>query len=59
MADQYMGGLKSMQVLEENISSDGKTATVKVRTVFGNGQENEEENELIKVNGTWMFKQFN
>ena len=53
---EYTQGIKSYEIISEEISEDGKTATVKVKLVFGNGEENEDDVELIKVDEGWKLK---
>ena len=48
-------GVKSIDVLEEKIADDGKTATVKFKTTYGNGETNEETNEMVNVDGKWFI----
>ena len=50
------GGLKEVIILEETISEDGTTATVKGQTIYGNGEkEDGSESRLINVNGEWRI----
>ena len=53
---EYTQGIKSYEIISEEISEDGKTATVKVKLVFGNGEENEDDVDLIKVDEGWKLK---
>ena len=53
---EYTQGIKSYEIISEEIAEDGKTATVKVKLVFGNGEENEDDVELIKVDEGWKLK---
>jgi hypothetical protein len=48
-------GLKDVQILEEKISTDGKTATVKYKMQYNNGKEDNQEATLNKVNGNWLI----
>ena len=48
-------GIKSMEITEEKISEDGKTATVKWKVVYGNDETDTEDGELINVNGDWKM----
>jgi len=50
------GGIKSMEILEEKISDDGTTATVKWKITYGNGETDNSDGELIKVDGKWKMK---
>ena len=50
------GGLKEVVILEETISEDGTTATVKGQTIYGNGEKEEgSDSKLINVNGEWRI----
>lgn len=46
------GGIKSIEILKEEINGD--TATVEHKVVWGNGDEEEETTELTKVDGQWI-----
>jgi hypothetical protein len=50
---ESQGGIKSFEILEENIDESGETATVRSHIVFGNGQEDENTNKYTKVDGKW------
>ena len=49
-------GLKDVQVLEETIGEDGKTATLKVKFVYGDGSEEESTQEMVKQGDKWKMK---
>ena len=49
------GGIKSIEILEETISEDGKTAKVKAKTTFGDGSEDEGTSSLELVDGDWKI----
>jgi len=49
------GGLKSFEVLSEEIAEDGNSAVVKFKQVFGNGEESEDEQKMVKVDGKWLM----
>ncbi len=46
-------GLKSFQVLEENV--EGDTATVQFKVAYNNGEEESDEMKLRKVDGKWYL----
>ena len=49
-------GLKSYEVLSEEISEDGKSATVKMKMVYGDGSEDTSKVKLVKNdNGEWKL----
>lgn len=50
------GGLKSYDVIKEEIAEDGKTAVVDIKIVYGNGEEDTNSVKLIKdENGDWKL----
>jgi len=48
-------GLKDVEIMEETISEDGKTATVKYKMIFNNGDTDDERTELINIDGDWYM----
>lgn len=52
---QSKGGIKSIEILNEEISEDGNKASIDYKMTFGNGEVNEDDNELIKVDGKWKL----
>lgn len=48
-------GLKSVDILEEKIAEDGKTASVKWKITYGNDETDEENGKLLNVNGDWKM----
>ena len=53
---QEKGGIKDIQIVEENIAEDGNTADVKMKIVYGDGTEKEDTQEMVKQNGVWKMK---
>lgn len=49
------GGIKSVEILSEDIASDGKTAVVKFKVVYGNGVEQSDEQKMVKTDGKWLM----
>ena len=49
------GGLKDVQILEETIAEDGKTATIKAKMIYGNGEEQENTQKMIKQGDEWKM----
>lgn len=47
------GGIKSVEILKEEINGD--TATVEHKVTWGNGDEETETSELAKVDGQWII----
>ncbi len=50
------GGIKKFSVIEEDINDAGDAATVKIKTVYKNGNEEDSEMDLVKIDGKWKFK---
>lgn len=51
------GGIKSFDVISEEIDEKGETAVVKVKIEYGNGDVKEEENKLKKdKGGNWKLE---
>lgn len=49
-------GIKSYEILSEEIAEDGNTAVVKVKIVYGNGTEDEQKIKLVKdKDGEWKL----
>lgn len=48
-------GIKSVDIIEEKIAEDGKTATVKWKITYGNGETDDSDGELIKVGNDWKL----
>jgi len=47
------GGLKSVKVTKETITEDGLKATVDIVQSYGNGKEEENSIDLVKIEGDW------
>lgn len=52
---EKMGGLKSIEILSEEISEDGNTATVKIKQTYGNGETQEGTQSMVKRDGKWLM----
>ena len=50
------GGLKDFEILEENISEDGESATVRIKYYYEDGTEDSENMEFVNVDGDWMLE---
>jgi hypothetical protein len=51
------GGIKEVVITEETISEDGKTAIVRSRLIYGNGEKSKvEKTDLVRVNGGWQIE---
>jgi hypothetical protein len=48
-------GVKSLDIVEEKISEDGKTADVKWKVTYGNGEVDNNDGKLIKVGSDWKM----
>ena len=54
MADvSKKGGIQSLDILSEEV--DGPVAKVRLRVTYGNGETEEEELELIRVDDRWII----
>lgn len=49
-------GVKEFEVVSESFSEDGKAATVRLKTVYGNGEIEESDNAMILQDGVWKMK---
>ncbi|MCR4811556.1 MAG: hypothetical protein K5867_03030 [Bacteroidales bacterium] len=56
MMYEMVGGLKSFEILGEEIAEDGQSATVKAKIVSGNDKENESETSVYKTDNGWVIK---
>ncbi|GHU69430.1 hypothetical protein FACS189413_08340 [Bacteroidia bacterium] len=50
------GGVKSFEIVKEEIAEDGNSATVDVKLVYGNGKDGTEIHKYVKKDGVWKFK---
>lgn len=50
------GGLESYEVLEEEISDDGTSASVKVKSTYGDGSEDTQDMDFVKEDGNWLME---
>lgn len=50
------GGIKSYEIISEEIAEDGNTATVKAKIVYGNGEEDKDETIKLKKDGKGNWK---
>ena len=48
-------GIKNLEILEETISEDGNTATVKYTIFFNNGDEDTSTEKLIRIDNDWYM----
>ena len=39
----------------EEIAEDGNSAVVKFKQIYGNGEEEESEQKMVKVDGKWLM----
>ena len=49
------GGIASFEVIKEEISEDGLTATVETKTVYKDGKEKTDTNKYVKKDGKWLL----
>jgi PBP1b-binding outer membrane lipoprotein LpoB len=50
------GGLEDYEVLGEEMSEDGKTASVKVKYLYGDGSEETQDMEFVLEDGEWLLE---
>ena len=50
------GGIKSIEVVKEEIDEAGEKADVELKIIYGNGEEDNEDASLVKVDGKWKFE---
>ena len=48
-------GLKSIEIISEEISEDGNTATVKIKQTYGNGETQDGTQSMVKRDGKWLM----
>jgi len=49
-------GIKNVEITEETISEDGKTAKIKFIVHFNNGETDNENAEVLNIDGKWLIK---
>ena len=49
------GGIKSFEIVEEEISEDGLSATVSTKIVYGDGSEQTETSKYVNKEGKWKL----
>lgn len=49
------GGVKSIEILSETISEDGESAIVEYKQTFGNGEEEQQSQKMIKKDDKWFI----
>ena len=49
------GGIKSIEIISEEIAEDGNSAVVKFKQVYGDGTEKEDSQKMVKVGGKWLM----
>ena len=52
---EQQGGIASFEILSEEISEDGNSATVTYKQVFGNGTEDDGTQKMVKKEGKWLM----
>ncbi len=53
---EEMGGIKSYEITNEEISEDGESAEVTVNLVYGNGETKEDSYDTINKDGQWYLE---
>ncbi|HKK59076.1 MAG TPA: DUF4878 domain-containing protein [Salinivirga sp.] len=49
------GGIKTVSIVKEEISEDGKTCNVQAEVEYGNGDKEPANSNLVMVDGAWML----
>ena len=49
------GGVKSVEVISEDIAEDGNSAVVKMKITYGNGETEEDDQQMKLVDGKWLM----
>lgn len=49
----FTGGVKDYEIISEEVSPDGKSATVKVKVTYGNGETETNTDKLVKTDKGW------
>ncbi len=49
-------GLKSVEVVNEEIAEDGQTAKVTLKSTYGDGTTDEETNHMVLRDGVWKME---
>jgi type IV pilus biogenesis protein CpaD/CtpE len=49
-------GIKIVEITEETIAEDGKSAKIKFTVHFNNGDTDNEKADLLKIDGKWFIK---
>jgi len=49
-------GIKNVEITEEIVADDGKSADVKFTVHFKNGEKDNEKASLLKIDGKWFIK---
>lgn len=52
--DGFAGGVKDYEIVSEEISEDGKRATVTVKVTYGTGDVQESEEKFVKTKKGWQ-----
>ena len=50
------GGVKSIEIVSEEISDDGKSAEVVLKQTYGNGDTEDTDFDMVLVKGKWMIE---
>ncbi len=49
-------GIKNVEITEETIAEDGKSAIIKFIVHFNNGETDNEKVDLLNIDGKWLIK---
>ena len=52
----FYDGIKNIEITEETIAEDGKSAKIKFTVHFNNGETDNENADLLNIDGKWLIK---
>lgn len=52
---EMKGGIKQIEILSEEVVEDGKSAVVRYKLVYGNGEESEDTQKMVSVDDKWLM----
>ena len=52
---EAQGGIANFEIIEETIDESGETATVRTKIIYGDGEEDENYTNYVKVDGKWKI----
>ena len=52
---EQKGGMKKFEIVDENIDEENGKATVSVKIVYENGEEETKDMKMVKKDGDWLL----